>query len=170
MGAGLATAQGLRGLPPGFSCGTTRGDLPKGTNCSASPGFFSLDQSKTQGQSRHLSERGRIAPGGRSIMPAGSPTMQQRRDPPERERVRHGEHVIEHLLRRAGFGASQDEIDDYLELGFPASVQQLLELRERSRRRRCADRQAGLRRRSPHAENSCRRPSSTTPASAGCSG
>jgi uncharacterized protein (DUF1800 family) len=56
----------------------------------------------------------------------GAPTMQQRRDPIERERVRHGEHVIEHLLRRAGFGAGQDEIDDYLELGFSAAVQQLL--------------------------------------------
>ena len=52
--------------------------------------------------------------------------MQQRRDPVERERVRHGEHVIEHLLRRAGFGAGQDEIDDYLELGLNAAVQQLL--------------------------------------------
>ncbi|MBW8713260.1 MAG: DUF1800 family protein, partial [Acidobacteria bacterium] len=52
--------------------------------------------------------------------------MQQRHDPVERERVRHGEHVIEHLLRRAGFGAGQDEIDDYLELGYAAAVQQLL--------------------------------------------
>jgi len=52
--------------------------------------------------------------------------MQQRRDPPERERVRHGEHVIEHLMRRAGFGAGQDEIDDYLELGLNAAVHQLL--------------------------------------------
>jgi uncharacterized protein DUF1800 len=52
--------------------------------------------------------------------------MQQRRDPVERERVRHGEHVIEHLLRRAGFGAGQDEIDDYLELGYSTAVQQLL--------------------------------------------
>src|SRR3954471_2833867 len=59
-------------------------------------------------------------------MPAGSPTMQRRGDPIERERVRHGEHVIEHLLRRAGFGAGQDEIDDYLELGYAAAVQQLL--------------------------------------------
>jgi uncharacterized protein (DUF1800 family) len=55
--------------------------------------------------------------------------MQSRRDPrdlTDRERVRHGEHVIEHLLRRAGFGASDDEIADYLELGFTGSVQQLL--------------------------------------------
>src|SRR5256885_10920519 len=29
-------------------------------------------------------------------------------------------------LRRAGFGAGQDEIDDYLELGYAAAVQQLL--------------------------------------------
>ena len=44
--------------------------------------------------------------------------MQQREhEPVDRERVRHGEHVVEHLLRRAGFGAGQDEIDDYLELG-----------------------------------------------------
>src|SRR4051795_5494587 len=60
------------------------------------------------------------------MMRAGSPIMQQRHDPVERERVRHGEHVIEHLLRRAGFGAGQDEIDDYLELGYAAAVQQLL--------------------------------------------
>ena len=51
----------------------------------------------------------------------------QRRDPVERERVRHGEHVIEHLLRRAGFGASQDEIDDYLELGFSETVRRLVD-------------------------------------------
>ena len=55
--------------------------------------------------------------------------MQQgRRDPTEsgRERVRHGEHVIEHLLRRAGFGASDEEIEDYLETGFSGTVQRLL--------------------------------------------
>ena len=34
--------------------------------------------------------------------------------------------MIEHLLRRAGFGAGQDEIDDYLELGYASAVQQLL--------------------------------------------
>jgi uncharacterized protein (DUF1800 family) len=51
----------------------------------------------------------------------------QRRDPVERERVRRGEHVIEHLLRRAGFGASQSEIDDYMELGFSDSVRRLLD-------------------------------------------
>src|SRR3954447_16851410 len=51
---------------------------------------------------------------------------QSRRDPTERERVRHGEHVIEHLLRRAGFGAGQEEIDDYMDLGLNAAVRQLL--------------------------------------------
>ncbi len=55
--------------------------------------------------------------------------MQQRRDDPVgRERVvRHGEHVIEHLLRRAGFGAGQDEIDDYMDLGLTASIRTLLD-------------------------------------------
>ena len=54
--------------------------------------------------------------------------MQETRpDPTARERVRHGEHVIEHLLRRAGFGASDDEIEDYLELGFGGTVRRLLD-------------------------------------------
>ena len=52
--------------------------------------------------------------------------MQSRREPAERERVRHGEHVIEHLLRRGGFGASDEEIADYVDLGFTAAVRQLL--------------------------------------------
>jgi len=51
---------------------------------------------------------------------------QSRHDPVERYRVRHGEHVVEHLLRRAGFGAGQDEIDDYMELGFSDTVRSLL--------------------------------------------
>src|SRR5206468_6357045 len=53
--------------------------------------------------------------------------QQSRRDPTERDRVRHGEHVIEHLLRRAGFGASDDEIEDYLELGLGGTVRRLLD-------------------------------------------
>jgi len=54
--------------------------------------------------------------------------MQQRPDPNAgREVVRHGEHLVEHLLRRAGFGASQDEIDDYMDLGFTATVRRLLD-------------------------------------------
>jgi uncharacterized protein (DUF1800 family) len=53
--------------------------------------------------------------------------LQTRPDPTARERVRHGEHVIEHLLRRAGFGASDDEIEDYLELGFGGTVRRLLD-------------------------------------------
>jgi uncharacterized protein (DUF1800 family) len=54
--------------------------------------------------------------------------MQSRGEPTvrERERVRHGEHVIEHLLRRAGFGASDEEIADYLELGLTEAVRRLL--------------------------------------------
>ena len=58
----------------------------------------------------------------------GAEPMQSRSDPTvrERERVRHGEHAIEHLLRRAGFGASDEEIADYLELGFTESVRRLL--------------------------------------------
>ncbi len=52
--------------------------------------------------------------------------MQRPRLPPERDTPRHGEHAIEHLLRRAGFGASQDEIDDYLDLGLNETVRQLV--------------------------------------------
>ena len=42
------------------------------------------------------------------------------------ERARHGNSQIEHLLRRAGFGASPDEVDDYTETGFAGSVSRLL--------------------------------------------
>jgi uncharacterized protein (DUF1800 family) len=53
--------------------------------------------------------------------------MQRPRIPPERDKPRHGEHAIEHLLRRAGFGASQDDIDDYMDLGFTATVRRLID-------------------------------------------
>ena len=53
--------------------------------------------------------------------------MQRSRTGPERDTPRRGEHAIEHLLRRAGFGASEDEIDDYLEIGLAATVRQLVE-------------------------------------------
>ncbi len=53
--------------------------------------------------------------------------QQTRNDPLDREHVRHGEHVVEHLMRRAGFGAGQDEIDDYMELGLTTAVRQLLD-------------------------------------------
>jgi uncharacterized protein (DUF1800 family) len=46
--------------------------------------------------------------------------------PDERDKPRHGEHAIEHLLRRAGFGASQSEIDDYIDLGFGGTVRRLV--------------------------------------------
>ena len=36
----------------------------------------------------------------------------------------HG--LMTHLLRRAGFGATPDEIDAYLALGYEAAVEQLL--------------------------------------------
>jgi uncharacterized protein (DUF1800 family) len=39
---------------------------------------------------------------------------------------RRGEHVIEHLLRRAGFGASEEEVAMYLEAGFHTAVDELL--------------------------------------------
>jgi uncharacterized protein (DUF1800 family) len=42
------------------------------------------------------------------------------------QRVRRGEQNVEHLLRRAGFGASQDEIDAYLAFGFSNTVDYLL--------------------------------------------
>jgi uncharacterized protein (DUF1800 family) len=45
----------------------------------------------------------------------------------ERQRPRRGEHAIEHLLRRAGFGASEEEIDGYLDLEYSASVTRLVE-------------------------------------------
>jgi uncharacterized protein (DUF1800 family) len=44
----------------------------------------------------------------------------------DRPRSRRGEHIIEHLLRRAGFGASQDEVDEYTDLGYSASVDRLI--------------------------------------------
>ena len=53
--------------------------------------------------------------------------QETRRDPVERDHVRHGEHVIEHLLRRAGFGASEEEVADYMDLGVRAAVGRLLD-------------------------------------------
>jgi uncharacterized protein (DUF1800 family) len=50
-----------------------------------------------------------------------------RRDPSERERVRHGDQLIEHLLRRAGFGASQEEVDFYNDLGFGGTIRRFLD-------------------------------------------
>ena len=52
-------------------------------------------------------------------------------DPPaprrDRERIsRRGEQSIEHLLRRAGFGASQEEISFYEELGYGGTVARLI--------------------------------------------
>ncbi len=55
--------------------------------------------------------------------------QQTRHDPVEREHVRHGEHVIEHLLRRAGFGASEEEVADYMDLGVRGAVGRLLDYR-----------------------------------------
>ena len=52
----------------------------------------------------------------------------QLRNPDERRRPpRQGEHAIEHLLRRAGFGASEEEIEGYLDLGFSGTVNRLIE-------------------------------------------
>jgi uncharacterized protein (DUF1800 family) len=45
----------------------------------------------------------------------------------DRQRPRSGEHVVEHLLRRAGFGASEEEIESYLDLGFAGAVSRLIE-------------------------------------------
>jgi uncharacterized protein (DUF1800 family) len=50
-------------------------------------------------------------------------------DPGARERPRNGEQLIEHLLRRAGFGASQEEVDLYTELGFAGTVRRLLDFK-----------------------------------------
>jgi uncharacterized protein (DUF1800 family) len=40
---------------------------------------------------------------------------------------RRREQLMEHLLRRAGFGASQQEIDFYTDMGFPAAVSRLVD-------------------------------------------
>ena len=66
--------------------------------------------------------------------------MQRRRSRRARA-TRHGEQAIEHLLRRAGFGASQEEIDDYSDLGFADAVRRLVNY-ERSRTMSTADRAA----------------------------
>jgi len=42
------------------------------------------------------------------------------------QHIRRGEQNVEHLLRRAGFGSSQDEIDAYLGFGFSNTVDYLL--------------------------------------------
>src|SRR4051812_40620289 len=52
--------------------------------------------------------------------------MQTRPQPAAHDRPRHGESAIEHLLRRAGFGASAEEIDDYSDLGFAGTVARLV--------------------------------------------
>ena len=43
---------------------------------------------------------------------------------------RRREQQIEHLLRRAGFGASQEQVDNFADLGFRRSIDQLLEYEE----------------------------------------
>ena len=45
----------------------------------------------------------------------------------ENRRPRRGEQLVEHLLRRAGFGASEEEIDQYDAIGFGASARSLLD-------------------------------------------
>jgi uncharacterized protein (DUF1800 family) len=45
----------------------------------------------------------------------------------DRTRVRRGEHIIEHLLRRAGFGASQGEVDEFVDLGYSNAVDLLID-------------------------------------------
>ena len=55
--------------------------------------------------------------------------MHQRRERPDRDR-RRGDDLVEHLLRRAGFGASQEEVDRYLEVGFGGSVRRLIDYEE----------------------------------------
>jgi uncharacterized protein (DUF1800 family) len=54
------------------------------------------------------------------------PQRSVERTPRERGR-RRGEQSLEHLLRRAGFGASQEEIDGYQDAGFGGSVRRLVE-------------------------------------------
>ncbi len=48
-------------------------------------------------------------------------------DQAARARPRNGEQLVEHLLRRAGFGASQEEVDLYTDLGFAGTVRRLLD-------------------------------------------
>jgi uncharacterized protein (DUF1800 family) len=56
----------------------------------------------------------------------GVETMQSPRDKEHPERVRHGSSAIEHLLRRAGFGASPAEVEDYAQDGLSGAVSRLL--------------------------------------------
>jgi uncharacterized protein (DUF1800 family) len=44
--------------------------------------------------------------------------------------ARAREQQIEHLMRRAGFGATQEEIDDYTDLGFRAGIDRLVEFED----------------------------------------
>ena len=158
--ARLAMAPALRGWRRASFCGNTRESRPKGTTSSASRAFFRFDVTRDRLPAVKDSRRVFHRPLRRRMIPRRGHQgyAASRRDPTEsgRERVRHGEHVIEHLLRRAGFGASDDEIDDYLELGFSGTVQRLLHLRERARRCRCADWASPATSRSPRAASSCR--------------
>ena len=76
---------------------------------------------------------------------------------------------IEHLLRRAGFGARPDELDDVRRDVDHAGGQRAGRLRRDSRRRRQPDRPARLRRHDDQRRRSRRSRTSTTRASAGCS-
>ena len=83
------------------------------------------------------------------------------------------EQEIDHILRRAGFGATQEEVDSYARLAFggtDASSWPGCCPTNRSPTPSTTNRQARIRRRSPRAGSSSRRRTSPTRASAGCSG
>ena len=77
---------------------------------------------------------------------------------------------IEHLLRRAGFGARPDELDAYRAQSFNGAVTRLLEYERHPRRRRRQDRQAGLRRHDDARRFSPQTEHRPTRGSDGCSG
>lgn len=62
-------------------------------------------------------------------MQSPSPAPPIPREPSDRPRARDGQGLIEHLLRRAGFGASQEEVDLYADLGFSGAVRRLLDFK-----------------------------------------
>ena len=67
-----------------------------------------------------------MATSGQARRADNPPGIHMQRDSSSRS-PRRGEHVIEHLLRRAGFGASDEDVAVYLEAGFHTAVEALLD-------------------------------------------
>ena len=85
--------------------------------------------------------------------------------------ARGREQHIEHLLRRAAFGAVEDDVTSFAAIPFVSAVEPVAQLRTGSRRRGREDRDAGPRRRDrPRRQRLQPLTKSTMPGSAGCSG